>query len=300
MKKSYCFLIIFLLLIILLMYLLIKPEQDSKVKETNKNRKTNMDEILVETKRYEGKDFHLSMEHYYDEDHAVEYWVTTISPKNQKTLKTLIKKSFAYTKNGQFNTFAKESPLHHANRLSSIFAINASAWNRKTHQTFGVQVKDGVVYQNTSNLGNRAYTLGITNKGIMNVYSSTITGKELVSKYHIVNTFTFSIPIIMNGKEVNQNIYNSYAPSYKKMDPRQIIGQVKGTNDIIVLTVDGRTNRSKGLTLHQAANILLSRNCRIAYNLDGGGSVQTIFQGKVINNPSDKKLRPTSDLLYFK
>jgi hypothetical protein len=101
----------------------------------------------------------------------------------------------------------------------------------------------------------------------------------------------------MNGIEVDTSIYSLYS-SYNQLYARQIIGQVNGTNEIIVLTVD-KSSRSQGMTLPQAAAILLSKGCRVAYNLDGGGSAQTIYQGTTLNTPSDGTFRPTPDLLYI-
>jgi len=282
MKKIY-YLPIFLLIIFSFSYIYISEARGAE---------------LVDTNSYENRNLKLTIEHYYDRELVLEYWITTVKPENQNTLSTLIKKSFSNSEPNNLNINEHENPLEHARRLNSLFAINASGWNTANGNINGVQIKEGRVHQNTSNTSGW-YTLGIDDEGIMNVFSGTITGQELTTNYNIRNTFSFSIPIIINGEEVNQHIYEAYAPSYNELHPRQIIGQVKDTNDIVILTVDGRSEKSRGMTLPEAAEILLERNCRIAYNLDGGGSVHTIFQGKLLNNPADGEIRDTTDLLYI-
>jgi hypothetical protein len=240
--------------------------------------------------------FTISVERVYNSSIPLEYWITTITPKNNESLKTLLKKDFAYTSTNVFSDTAKEIPFYHADRSKSTFAINASGWDAGgTEKIHGIQIKDGVVYQNNASLTNW-YTLGVNRSGILNVFPNTMTGSDLIAQ-DIVNTWSFSIPIILNGVEVDSTIYSKYS-AYNQLYARQIIGQVTGTNEIIILTVD-KSSSSQGITLPNAAAILLAKNCRVAYNLDGGGSAQTIYKGNTINNPSDGTYRATSDLLYL-
>lgn len=46
--------------------------------------------------------------------------------------------------------------------------------------------------------------------------------------------------------------------------------------------------------------ILLDKGCRIGFNLDGGGSSVMLFQGKVVNRPSDGEQRENADYIYIK
>lgn len=75
--------------------------------------------------------------------------------------------------------------------------------------------------------------------------------------------------------------------------PRTAIGTA-GRNRVIVVTVDGRTDQSYGLTLHQLADLMLSLGCTDAINLDGGGSTTMWISGRphggVVNMPCDNKI----------
>jgi len=63
---------------------------------------------------------------------------------------------------------------------------------------------------------------------------------------------------------------------------------------VLLVTVDGRTSQSAGMTLEQLASLMLILRCRDAVNLDGGGSTTMWITGKpyngVVNMPCDNKI----------
>jgi hypothetical protein len=247
----------------------------------------------------EEEKYTLKTEHYYDPGKPLEYWVTTITPKDSEALKTLLKKDYAASKDEHYDTFAKEAVHKNAHRNKARFAINASGWiPSQDSRMVGVQVKDGVVHKNTDPSLQDWYTLGVTKEGILEVFPATVTGEQLVNEHDIVNTWSFSIPLVQNGVKVSDSVFQLYSPSYYTPYARQVIGQVEGTNDIIILTVDKNDTRSIGMTLTECADIMLTRGCRVAYNLDGGGSTQTVSNGKYLNRPGDGIPRETCDILY--
>lgn len=83
--------------------------------------------------------------------------------------------------------------------------------------------------------------------------------------------------------------------------PRTVIGNYKD-DQLIILVIDGYDeNGNSGATLHELQDKLLKMGVVNAYNLDGGGSSSLVFNGKVINNPSDGQLRPVpTHFLFFK
>lgn len=65
---------------------------------------------------------------------------------------------------------------------------------------------------------------------------------------------------------------------------RQIIGQF-GNGDYMLLTSEGRSfDNSVGLTMADAQRICKTLGVKFAYNLDGGGSTQTVLGKRIINN----------------
>ncbi|SFR11007.1 phosphodiester glycosidase family protein [Desulfoscipio geothermicus] len=79
-----------------------------------------------------------------------------------------------------------------------------------------------------------------------------------------------------------------------KKEPRTIIGEY-GNDDLILIVVDGRqSDWSSGVTLEHLQIKLIELGVIEAYNLDGGGSSAFVFNGEVLNRPSDGKERPVA------
>lgn len=92
-------------------------------------------------------------------------------------------------------------------------------------------------------------------------------------------------------------------------NPRTSIGIIN-KHKIVLVTLDGRTPESYGMTLLKLTDLMLSLKCRDAVNLDGGGSTTMWIKGKpfdgVVNMPCDNKKfdhegeRAVSDILIIK
>ena len=70
--------------------------------------------------------------------------------------------------------------------------------------------------------------------------------------------------------------------------PRTAAAKLKDGKFLLV-TVDGRSEESGGMSLYQLADFLLEQGATDALNLDGGGSSTMFLDGKVVNHPSDKE-----------
>jgi hypothetical protein len=81
--------------------------------------------------------------------------------------------------------------------------------------------------------------------------------------------------------------------------PRTLAG-VRADGTILLVTVDGRRpGWSAGMTLPEAARLMLSLGARDALNLDGGGSSTMTVRGEVVSRPSDRGgERSVSDGVY--
>ena len=76
--------------------------------------------------------------------------------------------------------------------------------------------------------------------------------------------------------------------------PRTIIGEY-ANGDFIMIVVDGRqSDWSSGVTLERLQIKLAELGVKEGYNLDGGGSSTFVFNGKVLNRPSDGRERPVA------
>jgi len=86
-----------------------------------------------------------------------------------------------------------------------------------------------------------------------------------------------------------------------RSNPRTAIGMIDKLHYIFLVS-DGRTSQSAGLSLLELAEVMHEYGCTVAYNLDGGGSSTMVFNGQVINNPTDGHSfgeRKVSDIIYI-
>jgi len=78
--------------------------------------------------------------------------------------------------------------------------------------------------------------------------------------------------------------------------PRTLAG-VRRDGTLLLVTIDGRTSRSAGATLREAARVMRSLGARQALALDGGGSTTMTVGRRVVNTPSDGRQRSIGDAL---
>jgi exopolysaccharide biosynthesis protein len=104
--------------------------------------------------------------------------------------------------------------------------------------------------------------------------------------------------LIKNGKiEITWEREKSSKSFVETRHPRTAIARIKDGRALLV-TVDGRSEASAGMSLQELAEMLLEMGATDAMNLDGGGSTTMFLDGKVVNKPSDKEgERPVSDAI---
>ncbi|MFE0796071.1 sporulation domain-containing protein [Streptomyces sp. alain-838] len=84
-----------------------------------------------------------------------------------------------------------------------------------------------------------------------------------------------------------------------KRNPRTLAG-VDAAGRTVLVTADGRSTESLGLSIGESAEVAKSLGLRDAVNLDGGGSTTMVTDGTVINDPSDAAgERPVGDALLI-
>ncbi len=71
--------------------------------------------------------------------------------------------------------------------------------------------------------------------------------------------------------------------------PRTAIGFSRDSSTLFLLTVDGRSENSGGMTLVELAGLMRELGAWDALNFDGGGSTTMVVDGAVVNQPSDKE-----------
>lgn len=107
------------------------------------------------------------------------------------------------------------------------------------------------------------------------------------------------VPVLLqNG--VSQQIPAKWQTSPRRA-PRTVIANYKDDQLLILVTDGYNESGSSGATLAELQSLLKQYGAVDGYNLDGGGSSTLVFNGKLINKPSDGSMRklPTH-FLFFK
>jgi len=85
--------------------------------------------------------------------------------------------------------------------------------------------------------------------------------------------------------------------SYASKNPRTAVG-FTSANQLLMVTIDGRTSAGVGMTLSELASYMINLGCVEATNLDGGGSTTAWTSANgVVNTPSDGSQRPVVSAL---
>ena len=115
-----------------------------------------------------------------------------------------------------------------------------------------------------------------------------------------VQSFTFG-PLLVNDGEAVE-LPEKYIISTKDTirEPRTAIGQVDA-NHYVLVVADGRRDgwSDKGMTLQELQQVFVEQGCKVAYNLDGGGSATMILGSQRVNKTSGSRERDVSDIVYF-
>lgn len=104
--------------------------------------------------------------------------------------------------------------------------------------------------------------------------------------------FMTAYPMLVIDGKTNKEYGNAKTLNYRTA--RTAIG-VTETGNVLVLTVD-----KPGMTFEQMTAIFLQYHAVYAMNLDGGGSVRKLHNGKVVNNPSENRKVDSAFCVYLK
>lgn len=141
----------------------------------------------------------------------------------------------------------------------------------------GLMIEDGELI--AGNEYTSYQTVGITSSNVLVVSSGMNYSK--MKNLNFVSAASFGPVIIVNGRPA------FYGSGGYGLHPRTAIGQTKD-GAILMLVIDGRqTHHSLGATLGNVRDILLNNGAYNAFNLDGGASTTMVYDGKVVNSPSD-------------
>jgi hypothetical protein len=158
---------------------------------------------------------------------------------------------------------------------------------------------DGVVISATGAM--RTQLLSVAKVGIRVKFGTVVShriGNSFPNEESSRTDFAFSgaeditngVPqLIRNGKiDITWQEEKASKSFVETRHPRTAVAKLKN-GTFLMITVDGRSESSGGISLYDLAALLLELGATDAMNLDGGGSTTMFLNGKVVNHPSDKE-----------
>jgi exopolysaccharide biosynthesis protein len=198
---------------------------------------------------------------------------------------------------GDDKTGGAETTLHAVNRYKAVVGINGG----------GFADSGGKRYPLSTTVVNGEYVNGFeaSYKDLFFVGlngSNKLVGGKFSSKAQLdtldPKLGASFVPVLM------QNGRKTVIPSKWQTSPRRasrtVIARYKD-DQLLFLVADGYNEKgSSGATLAEMQLLLERYGALDGYNLDGGGSSSLVFNGQVINHPSDGQLRelPTNFLFF--
>lgn len=187
---------------------------------------------------------------------------------------------FVYAPNGA--EAGSTSTLEMNTRDGFLIAVNAGTFFTSGADNLKPQ---GLVIQNSTliqqrTIETRHYPLTINGSGELSYADRNADGNTLISN-GIVSAVDGWAPVIIDYDDATNILPDAYDDQNNAQ--RQIIGQF-GNGDYCILTCEGRDyDHSDGWTMDEAKAICKQIGLKYAYNLDGGGSTETVIGKKQIN-----------------
>lgn len=248
--------------------------------------------ILADTKdhmEYQDESIHVTVT--FENVHKVRCSITRITIADPSQIRTAMSKD-----KYEDRTYVKAAAM--AQHVNAVAAVNGDFF--KYFYDIGYVQRQGVFYRDF--LNGKRDVLAIDSQGdfydIRNATSDTMKAfleKDLPAGRELINTFTLGPVLVKNG-EVQEITTTEFQYRYKMM--RVCVVQLD-TLSYAIVQCNGKADATSGMTMKEFAEYVQSifPDAKLAYNLDGGGSTNVLFNGKRIHHNSDA--RNISDILYF-
>ena len=165
-------------------------------------------------------------------------------------------------------------------------AINAGIFDMTTQVPIGTIIQNSVLIQQGDETipewnRNNQMVLTIDNEGNLGYAAYNANGTTLINN-GIVSAVHSFCPIVIDYQDAADVIQCPYLENDADAQ-RQLIGQF-GNGDYCILSFEARGfQHSTGMTIPQVRAFCLELGLKFAFNLDGGGSTQTVLGHKCVN-----------------
>ena len=183
-----------------------------------------------------------------------------------------LKKRYLGEVNKANRTATLATPKSSARKNGYRYLVNADSFDVASGKLLGLQVLDGEVLC--------AYHTGFVRDSMVMLRNGWLKGVRKTDNYTEQKVRELGVnwacafgPILVENGQIT-TAGNTNDP---QVSARNVIGQLPN-RDIIILQVEGVTD-SAGATLKQMSDMLIAEGCVFGFCLDGGGSLQTWWNG---------------------
>lgn len=163
-------------------------------------------------------------------------------------------------------------------------------------------VKDGYIHEIRTNgapfeLNENAFVIAAVGARRAEITQKLRVGDAITVKYDV--NFRYMDLSVGGGAQLVKDgkVVSEFSQNINGNHPRTGLGITQDRKQIILVTVDGRTNSYRGVTQTELANILINLGAHEAINFDGGGSSQMVAKSpwttqlNTLNFPSEQSER---------
>lgn len=232
-------------------------------------------EILAPTPYQDFAD-NSSIEHFVDSDTQTGYYLVRIFKQKRDGTNQF---PFLYAPGGSGAWSISALAMNEQCKFPLIINAGVGSASGGSIVPRGVIIENGVLIQQGNQVNE--YPLIIDNNGDLSYTEPNPDGATLVANGAISAICGF-FPLVIDYEPVDASVYQ-WATHWNDRAQRQIIGQF-ANGDYAIITCDGRDfDNSNGWTIPEAITICIKHGLKFTYNLDGGGSTETVVLHKQIN-----------------
>ena len=163
-----------------------------------------------------------------------------------------------------------------------------------TYQKGGFMMRNGEIYVDDHNLNSICV---LYSDGEMETYDGKTYKIDAIKENDPVQVWSFGPALLDENGETRAKY--TVSSTVAQRNPRSAVGYYEPGHYCFVV-VDGRQKHSAGIKIPQLAAIFEELGCKVAYNLDGGGSAVMMFDHKTFSKQSNGADRKLGDLLVIR
>lgn len=260
-------------------------EPDNRTEWQKKFADKFTDEVVITDNSYTSPEVSITIETVVvgEGRQRITYYVADVYVASLDNFKT-------YTPHGQMVYFDTQEAEEMAAASNAILAMSGDFL---TYQKNGFLVRNGVPYAANRNF---APICVLYPDGTMATYAAGKYKVDEIMARNPVHVWSFGPALLDDNGAPLTKFDVSTAVGYP--NPRCGIGYYEPGHYCFV-TVDGRQdNHSKGMLLGELAQVFADLGCKVAYNLDGGGTSVMLFDGDRVSKQSNGQ-RELGDILVI-